>query len=208
MWRVTAYIDGRHALLTSPMAAGLVRDCPGDFLADDIFCLADGPRALDCLDFDNRLRWIDVLDDVACRSRPRPPWAASRRPTRSSVSRRPSASWRWDATTLDFSPTTDEEVIVLLDAAAPSAGALPVTGVRGSDEDVSIAAGGVVLGGRLHVPASASALVIGAGAGRLLRARRLLAVGLAPRGDVMADSQRARVAARCPAGLAVLPSLR
>jgi aminoglycoside phosphotransferase family enzyme len=66
MWRVTAYIDGRHALLTSRMAAGLVRDGHGDLLADDIFCLADGPRALDCLDFDNRLRWIDVLDDVAC----------------------------------------------------------------------------------------------------------------------------------------------
>jgi aminoglycoside phosphotransferase family enzyme len=65
MWRVTAYIDGRHALLTSRMAAGLVRDGHGDLLADDIFWLADGPRALDCLDFDNRLRWIDVLDDVA-----------------------------------------------------------------------------------------------------------------------------------------------
>src|SRR5450759_5838605 len=37
----------------------------GGLLAEDIFCLADGPRALDCLDFDDRLRWMDVLDDVA-----------------------------------------------------------------------------------------------------------------------------------------------
>ena len=63
---VCAYIDGRTALLSSRMAAGLVRDGHGDLLADDIFCLADGPRALDCLDFDDQLRWMDVLDDVAC----------------------------------------------------------------------------------------------------------------------------------------------
>jgi aminoglycoside phosphotransferase family enzyme/predicted kinase len=63
---VEAYIGGRHELLTSRMAAGLVRDGHGDLLADDVFCLDDGPRALDCLDFDERLRWMDVLDDVAC----------------------------------------------------------------------------------------------------------------------------------------------
>jgi predicted kinase len=48
------------------MQAGLVRDGHGDLLADDIFCLPDGPRALDCLDFDDQLRWMDGLDDVAC----------------------------------------------------------------------------------------------------------------------------------------------
>jgi uncharacterized protein len=63
---VCAYIQGRDALLTSRMASGLVRDGHGDLLADDIFCLADGPRVLDCLDFDDQLRWMDVLDDVAC----------------------------------------------------------------------------------------------------------------------------------------------
>src|SRR5680860_81322 len=59
------YIAGRAPLLSSRMGAGLVRDGHGDLLAEDIFCLADGPRALDCLDFDDRLRWMDVLDDVA-----------------------------------------------------------------------------------------------------------------------------------------------
>jgi aminoglycoside phosphotransferase family enzyme/predicted kinase len=60
------YVSGRGALLDSRIRAGLVRDGHGDLLADDIFCLPDGPRTLDCLDFDDHLRWMDVLDDVAC----------------------------------------------------------------------------------------------------------------------------------------------
>ena len=32
-------------------------DGHGDLLAEDIFCLPDGPRILDCLEFDDRLRW-------------------------------------------------------------------------------------------------------------------------------------------------------
>ena len=32
---------------------------------DDIFCLADGPRVFDCLDFSDQLRYGDVLADVA-----------------------------------------------------------------------------------------------------------------------------------------------
>jgi aminoglycoside phosphotransferase family enzyme/predicted kinase len=60
------YVAGRAPLLDSRIDSGLVRDGHGDLLADDIFCLADGPRTLDCLDFDDRLRWMDVLDDIAC----------------------------------------------------------------------------------------------------------------------------------------------
>jgi aminoglycoside phosphotransferase family enzyme len=40
-------------------------DGHGDLLGDDIFCLDDGPRILDCLDLDDRLRWLDGLDDAA-----------------------------------------------------------------------------------------------------------------------------------------------
>jgi predicted kinase len=40
-------------------------DGHGDLLADDIFCLDDGPRILDCLDFDDKLRWLDGLDDAS-----------------------------------------------------------------------------------------------------------------------------------------------
>src|SRR3990172_4478560 len=59
------YLDGRHALFEARRDAGLVRDGPGDLLADDIFCLSDGPRILDCIEFDDRLRYGDVLADVA-----------------------------------------------------------------------------------------------------------------------------------------------
>ena len=40
-------------------------DGHGDLIADDVFCLPDGPRVLDCLEFDDQLRHVDALDDVA-----------------------------------------------------------------------------------------------------------------------------------------------
>ena len=63
--RVHRYIDGRSDLFASRIAAGLIRDGHGDLLADDIFCLDDGPRALDCIEYNDRFRWGDVLADVA-----------------------------------------------------------------------------------------------------------------------------------------------
>jgi aminoglycoside phosphotransferase family enzyme/predicted kinase len=60
-----AYVDGRAPLLTERADAGLVVDGHGDLIAEDIFCLPDYPRILDCIEFDDRLRWLDVLDDVA-----------------------------------------------------------------------------------------------------------------------------------------------
>lgn len=62
---VDAYLVGREPLLRARIAEGRVRDGHGDLLADDIFCLPDGPRVLDCLDFDPALRHGDVLGDVA-----------------------------------------------------------------------------------------------------------------------------------------------
>jgi hypothetical protein len=59
------YLAGREPLLRRRQAAGLVRDGHGDLLADDIFCLDDGPRILDCLAFADRFRHGDVLLDVA-----------------------------------------------------------------------------------------------------------------------------------------------
>jgi len=61
----TGMFAGRQVLLAERAAAGLVVDGHGDLIADDVFCLPDGPRVLDCLEFDDRLRWVDVLDDVA-----------------------------------------------------------------------------------------------------------------------------------------------
>jgi uncharacterized protein len=59
------YLTGRVPLLNARVARGHIRDGHGDLLADDIFCLPDGPRILDCLDFDDGLRYGDVLADVA-----------------------------------------------------------------------------------------------------------------------------------------------
>lgn len=61
---VIPYLDGRAPLLRERIEAGMVRDGHGDLLADDIFCLDDGPRILDCLAFSDELRWGDVLADV------------------------------------------------------------------------------------------------------------------------------------------------
>jgi aminoglycoside phosphotransferase family enzyme/predicted kinase len=59
------YVEGRRPLFAERIAAGRVVDGHGDLLADDIFCLPDGPRILDCLEFDPRLRAGDSLADVA-----------------------------------------------------------------------------------------------------------------------------------------------
>ena len=60
------YLDGREALFEDRVRCGAIVDGHGDLLAEDIFCLPDGPRVLDCLEFDDRLRYLDRLDDVAC----------------------------------------------------------------------------------------------------------------------------------------------
>jgi aminoglycoside phosphotransferase family enzyme/predicted kinase len=63
--RTVDFLSGRQPLFDDRIAAGRVVDGHGDLLADDIFCLDDGPRALDCIEFDDRLRWLDGLDDAA-----------------------------------------------------------------------------------------------------------------------------------------------
>lgn len=59
------FLTGRAPLFARRVASGRIRDGHGDLLADDVFCLDDGPRILDCLEFDDELRWGDVLADVA-----------------------------------------------------------------------------------------------------------------------------------------------
>ncbi len=59
------FLAGRAPLLDARIRDDRIVDGHGDLLADDIFCLDDGPRILDCLDFDDRLRWLDGLDDAA-----------------------------------------------------------------------------------------------------------------------------------------------
>lgn len=59
------FLAGRAALLTGRIRDDRIVDGHGDLLADDIFCLTDGPQILDCLEFDDDLRYVDVIDDVA-----------------------------------------------------------------------------------------------------------------------------------------------
>lgn len=59
------YLAGRGDLFAARIADGRARDGHGDLLATDIFLLDDGPRVLDCLEFDDALRWDDALADVA-----------------------------------------------------------------------------------------------------------------------------------------------
>jgi predicted kinase len=59
------YLDGRGRLFEARIHGGWARDGHGDLLAEDIFCCDDGPRILDCLEFDVRLRVGDVLADAA-----------------------------------------------------------------------------------------------------------------------------------------------
>ena len=48
------FLAGRAPLFDARIRDGRIVDGHGDLLADDIFCLDDGPRILDCLDFDDR----------------------------------------------------------------------------------------------------------------------------------------------------------
>jgi uncharacterized protein len=59
------FLRGRGHLFQDRIAGGMARDGHGDLKTEDIFCLDDGPRILDCIEFDDRLRYGDVLADTA-----------------------------------------------------------------------------------------------------------------------------------------------
>src|SRR4051812_25584194 len=57
---VDRFLAGRGPLLDDRVARGRIVDGHGDLLADDVFCVPEGPQLLDCLDFDDHLRHVDV----------------------------------------------------------------------------------------------------------------------------------------------------
>jgi aminoglycoside phosphotransferase family enzyme/predicted kinase len=63
--RTRGFLAGREPLFRARVRENRIVDGHGDLIADDIFLLDDGPRVLDCLEFDDRLRRLDGLDDVA-----------------------------------------------------------------------------------------------------------------------------------------------
>lgn len=62
--RARRYLAGREPLFAQRIEDGRAVDGHGDLLAGDVFLLDEGPQALDCLEFDDRLRHGDVLADV------------------------------------------------------------------------------------------------------------------------------------------------
>lgn len=62
--RVEDFIESHGAFFTRRIADGKIVDGHADLLADDIFCLPDGPALLDCLEFDDTLRYVDAIDDA------------------------------------------------------------------------------------------------------------------------------------------------
>jgi uncharacterized protein len=62
---VIRYIDGRGALFADRISQHRIVDGHGDLMADDVFCTPKGPVPLDCLEFDDQLRYVDCIDDVA-----------------------------------------------------------------------------------------------------------------------------------------------
>ena len=62
---VVHWLDSHQALLETRIAEGHICDGHGDLQASDIYCLDEGIRILDCLEFSDRLRWDDVCADVA-----------------------------------------------------------------------------------------------------------------------------------------------
>jgi hypothetical protein len=59
------FISGREPLFTRRIEEGCIIDGHGDLLADDIFWVNGEPALLDCLEFDDELRYLDRMDDVA-----------------------------------------------------------------------------------------------------------------------------------------------
>ena len=59
------FIAGREPLFTRRIEEACVVDGHGDLLADDIFWVDGEPALLDCLEFDDELRYVDRIDDAA-----------------------------------------------------------------------------------------------------------------------------------------------
>lgn len=62
---VAEFVAGRAPLFESRIEAGCIVDGHGDLLADDIFWVDGKPALLDCLEFDDDLRYVDCVDDAA-----------------------------------------------------------------------------------------------------------------------------------------------
>jgi|AntRauTorcE11897_2_1112592.scaffolds.fasta_scaffold30752_1 aminoglycoside phosphotransferase family enzyme len=58
------FIRDNNSVFASRSKEGMIRDLHGDFHSGNIF-LTDPPAIFDCIEFDDRLRQVDVLDELA-----------------------------------------------------------------------------------------------------------------------------------------------
>lgn len=54
-----------RATFVARKAQGRIRECHGDLHAANIITLGDQVEAFDCIEFNDSLRWIDVINDIA-----------------------------------------------------------------------------------------------------------------------------------------------
>ena len=54
-----------HHLLQQRKAEGFVRECHGDLHLTNMAWIDDEPVLFDCIEFNDNLRWIDVINDIA-----------------------------------------------------------------------------------------------------------------------------------------------
>jgi len=61
----TRELERRAAVVAARRADGHVRECHGDLHLGNLVLIGDAPVPFDCIDFNDRLRFIDVINDVA-----------------------------------------------------------------------------------------------------------------------------------------------
>ena len=64
MW-VDKKLDGHEDLLNSRKQSGFIRECHGDLHLGNMVLIEDRIRLFDCLEFNEQLRWIDVMSEIA-----------------------------------------------------------------------------------------------------------------------------------------------
>ncbi|HVC69183.1 MAG TPA: AAA family ATPase [Acidimicrobiales bacterium] len=62
---VRHFLQVRAPIFSGRIDGGYICDGHGDLQAGDIYCMDDGPRILDCLEFNDELRYGDIAADVA-----------------------------------------------------------------------------------------------------------------------------------------------
>jgi uncharacterized protein len=62
---VMAFLQRRKSLFEKRVRSGKIRDCHGDLRTDHIYFIDDGIRIIDCIEFNKRFRYEDVVSDLA-----------------------------------------------------------------------------------------------------------------------------------------------